>query len=186
MKLRCSHQIGSLIAMATAAFAILLAVAGRPASAFTRADADAAVNAYLKAFVRPDGTTAFIKGDQNGGDPGFWQEIERDRGDRGRQRPDARRLQNPGRRAAERVRKAHGVNWSNNIYNDDISWAAIAYTRGYQATGDASVPHHRQEQLRHDVRPRLGPRQGLPLLDDQEHQLQLLHRVSRPASPPTC
>ena len=42
----------------------------------TRANADAAVDAYLKAFVLPTGTTAFIKGDQNGGDPGFWQEVE--------------------------------------------------------------------------------------------------------------
>ena len=34
--------------------------------------------------------------------------------------------------------KAHGTDWSWNTYNDDICWAAIAYTRGYQATGNAA------------------------------------------------
>jgi len=135
MKLRCSRKPGKLIAVATAAFAILMA-ADRPASAVTRADADAAVNAYLQAFVRPNGTGSFIKGDQNGGDPGFWQEIEEiegieDANDRtgGAYKSQVAALLNG-------FSKAHGVLWSDNIYNDDISWAAIAYTRGYQATGN--------------------------------------------------
>jgi predicted alpha-1,6-mannanase (GH76 family) len=33
--------------------------------------------------------------------------------------------------------KQHGTNWSDNIYNDDCLWAAIAFARGGQATGDA-------------------------------------------------
>ncbi len=137
MKLRCSHGLGKLIVMATAASAILVAAA-RPASAFTGADADTAVNAYLKAFVAQDGATAFIKGDQNGGDPGFWQEIEQiegveDANDRtgGAYKTQVAALLNG-------FIKAHGADWSNNIYNDDISWAAIAYVRGYQATGNAA------------------------------------------------
>ena len=134
MKPRCSHQLGSLIVMATAAFAILVAVAGCPASAFTRADADTAVRAYLQAFVRQDGATAFIKGDQNGGHTGFWQEIEQVEGvedandrTRGAYKTQVSAL-------LDGFSKAHGVNWSYNIYNDDISWATIAYTRGYEAT----------------------------------------------------
>ena len=133
MKLRFSYKRGASIALAVAA---LLPAVAPPASAFTRADADAAVDAYLKAFVQSTGASAFIKGDQNGGDPGFWQEIEEiegieDANDRthGAYKSQVAALLNG-------FVKAHGTDWSNNIYNDDISWAAIAYTRGYQATGD--------------------------------------------------
>ena len=133
-----SREIGKLIAVATVVGTILLAAASRPAAAVTRADADTAVKAYLKAFVRPDGTSAFIKGDQNGGDPGFWQEIEEiegieDANDRsgGAYSTEVGALLNG-------FVKAHGTEWSSNIYNDDICWATIAYTRGYQATGNVA------------------------------------------------
>ena len=115
---------------------LLVAVADRPACAVTRADAT--VNAYLKAFVHPSGAGAFIQGDQNGGDPGFWQEIEEiegieDANDRtsGAYKTEVAALLNG-------FSKAHGSDWSDNIYNDDICWATIAYTRGYQATGNAT------------------------------------------------
>lgn len=138
MKLLCSGKFGKLIALAAAASALFLAAAARPASAFTRADADAAVNAYLKAFMRVDGTTAFIKGDQNGGDPGFWQEIEQVEGVE-----DANDRTNGAYKAQvaallDGFSKAHGTSWSDNIYNDDIAWGVIAYTRGYQATGNTA------------------------------------------------
>jgi len=133
-----SREIGKLIAVATVVGTILLAAASRPAAAVTRADADTAVKAYLKAFVRPNGTSAFIKGDQNGGDPGFWQEIEEiegieDANDRsgGAYSTEVGALLNG-------FVKAHGTEWSSNIYNDDICWATIAYTRGYQATGNVA------------------------------------------------
>ena len=133
-----SREIGKLIAVATVVGTILLAAASRPAAAVTRADADTAVKAYLKAFVRPNGTSAFIKGDQNGGDPGFWQEIEEiegieDANDRsgGAYKTEVGALLNG-------FVKAHGTEWSSNIYNDDICWATIAYTRGYQATGNVA------------------------------------------------
>ena len=137
MKRRCSLSIGNLVILGAALVALLLA-AGCPASAFTSADADTAVNAYLKAFVAANGTSAFIKGDQNGGDPGFWQEIEQvegveDANDRtdGLYKIQVAALLNG-------FSHVHGTNWSNNIYNDDISWAAIAYTRGYRATGNTA------------------------------------------------
>jgi predicted alpha-1,6-mannanase (GH76 family) len=136
MKLQCFRNIGKLIAMAAAATAIFIA-AGHPASAFTSTDADTAVNAYLKAFVRPNEPGSFIQGRQNGGDPGFWQEIEEiegieDANDRtnGAYKTQVAALLNG-------FSKAHGVLWSDNIYNDDLSWAVIAYTRGYQATGNS-------------------------------------------------
>ena len=132
MKLR---NLGPLLGAAAVTLGM---AAGRPASAFTKADADAAVNAYLKAFVRPHGATAFIKGDQKGGDPGFWQEIEEiegveDANDRthGAYQAQVAALLNG-------FSRAHGTNWSGNKYNDDICWATMAYTRGYQATGNAA------------------------------------------------
>ena len=105
---------------------------------FTRADADAAVDAYLKTFVASRGNSSFIKGDQNGGDPGFWQEIEEiegieDANDRtgGKYNKQVAALLNG-------FTRAHGIDWSNNEYNDDIAWAVIAFTRGYTATGNTT------------------------------------------------
>ena len=130
------YRLGKIIAMGIVASAVLLDAAARPASAIS--PADAAVNAYLQAFVRTTGTGAFIKGDQNGGDPGFWQEAEQiegieDANDRtgGAYKSQVAALLNG-------FIKAHGTDWSDNIYNDDISWAAIAYTRGYLATGNGT------------------------------------------------
>ncbi len=135
MKQICFSHLGKLIAI-TATVSALFAVTDRRACAFTSADADTAVNAYLKTFVRPTETGSFIKGDQNGGDPGFWQEIEQiegieDANDRtgGTYNTQVTALLNG-------FVKAHGSKWSDNIYNDDIAWAVIAYTRGYQATGN--------------------------------------------------
>jgi hypothetical protein len=133
MKLRSSRKGRLLIAVGGAALTLVVAA---PAYAFTRADADAAVDAYLKAFVRQTGTSAFIKGDQNGGDPGFWQEVEEIEGiedandrTRGVYKHQVAALLNG-------FARAHGTDWSGNSYNDDIAWATIAYTRGYLATGD--------------------------------------------------
>lgn len=138
MKLLGTHKTRRSIAAGIAAIVALLAIANSPASAFTSADADAAVNAYLKAFVPPNGAGSFIKGSQNGGDPGFWQEVEEiegieDANDRtgGAYKTQVAALLNG-------FSNTHGIDWSRNIYNDDISWATIAYTRGYQATGNVA------------------------------------------------
>ena len=138
MKLLCSDTFREMVAVATVVTTILLATAGHPAAAVTRADADTAVKAYLKAFVRPNGTSAFIKGDQNGGDPGFWQEIEEIEGiEDANDRSGGAYSTEVGALLSGFV-KAHGTEWSSNIYNDDICWATIAYTRGYQATGNVA------------------------------------------------
>jgi len=135
MTKRCSRTPGI---WAAATSALLLAATGQAAFATSNADADLAVNAYLKAFVRPNGGGSFIKGDENGGDPGFWQEVEEiegieDANDRsgGAYKAQVAELLNG-------FSKAHSTNWSDNIYNDDIAWAVIAYTRGYQATGNVA------------------------------------------------
>lgn len=135
MKQLSTSHLGKLMAVATATSAVLT-VTVRPAFAFTSADADTAVNAYLRAFVRSEGEDSFIKGKQDGGKTGFWQEIEQvegvlDANDRtgGAYKAQVIALLNG-------FLKTHGSNWSNNDFNDDIAWAVIAYTRGYQATGN--------------------------------------------------
>ena len=135
MKQNCSSHRGTPIAVATAASADL-AVTDRCASAFPADAADIAVNAYLKAFVRSEGEDSFIKGHQNGGETGFWQQIEQVEGieDANDRTGGAYKVQVTA--LLNGFIKAHGSNWSNNPYNDDIAWAIIAYTRGYQATGD--------------------------------------------------
>lgn len=134
MKLRFSCPLWRHFAAALAVSAVLLA-ADRPACAFTGADADTAVNAYLKVFAHPNGEGTFIAGNQKEGDPGFWQEIEEiegveDANDRtgGAYNAQVTALLNG-------FLQKHGVLWSYNKYNDDIAWATIAYTRGSQATG---------------------------------------------------
>ena len=116
------------------AFAADSVIATAPATAI----ADTAVDAYLKAFVRQDGETAFIKGDQNGGDPGFWQEIEEIEGIEDANDRSGGVYKNQVAALLNGFIVAHGNRWSKNIYNDDIAWAVIAYTRGYQATGNAA------------------------------------------------
>ncbi len=134
MKLNSSSHLQKLVAV-TIASSTLFAVTDR-AHAFTSADADTAVDAYLKNFVRSEGENSFIKGKQDGGNTGFWQEIEQvegieDANDRtgGAYKTQVTALLNG-------FIKEHGSNWSNNDFNDDISWAVIAYVRGYRATGD--------------------------------------------------
>ena len=114
----------------------VLAATGRCAFAFPAEASDIAVNAYLKAFVRTDGADAFIKGDQNGGETGFWQQVEQIEGIEDANERSGGAYKDQVIALLNGFTKAHGANWSNNIYNDDISWAVIAYTRGYQATGD--------------------------------------------------
>ena len=137
MKPACSSRLAKLIAViATASALFAVTDRDRRAHAFTSADADTAVNAYLKAFVRSEGGDSFIKGKQDGGRTGFWQEIEQiegieDANDRtgGAYKAQVTALLNG-------FIKAHGSDWSKNDFNDDIAWAVIAYVRGYQATGD--------------------------------------------------
>lgn len=115
----------------------VFAATDRAAFAFPAEAADTAVNAYLKAFVRTEGDNSFIKGDQNGGHTGFWQEIEQVEGieDANDRTNGAYKKQVSA--LLDGFTKAHGRDWSDNEYNDDIAWAVIAYVRGHTATGNA-------------------------------------------------
>ena len=112
-----------------------LLAAGRPSCAYTGADADTAINAYLKVFVRPQGAGAFIQGDQKGGDPGFWQEIEEIEGVEDANDRTGGAYQSQVSALLTGFIQKHGVLWSYNKYNDDIAWATIAFTRGSRGPG---------------------------------------------------
>jgi hypothetical protein len=116
----------------------LFAIAPRPASAFTSADADAAVDAYLKAFLIPVQNGSFLKGKETGGDPGFWQELEEIEGIEDANDRTAGRYNTEVSTLLYGFMGVHGRTWNDNIFNDDIAWGVIAYMRGYKATGDVN------------------------------------------------
>lgn len=135
MQQTCFSGIAKLTLIAATGFALCVGT-NHPASAFPAEAPDIAVGAYLKAFVSSEGDDSFIKGQQDGGKTGFWQEIEQVEG-----------IEDANERAQGAYKaqvvsllngfiKEHGNNWANNDFNDDIAWAVIAYVRGYQATGD--------------------------------------------------
>jgi hypothetical protein len=137
MNMRYCTGLCKLIAVGVLAVGIVVST-GRPASAFTSADADTAVSAYITAFVRSNEDRAFIKADENGGDPGFWQEIENIEGIEDANDRSHGALDNQVSALLNGFVRAHGDDWSWNGFNDDLSWATIAFTRGYEATGNTT------------------------------------------------
>jgi predicted alpha-1,6-mannanase (GH76 family) len=97
------------------------------ASAFTSDDAVTIVNAYNNAFL------------VNGYYPGWWtgaEEIEMAE-DCYDNSPTAAR-QTIVSNACVQFISHQGSSWTYNEYNDDISWAVIAFARGYQITGNTT------------------------------------------------
>ena len=135
MKYLSPSHLGGLFVLTTATFGVL-AVNDRCAFAFPADAPDIAVNAYLKAFVTTEGAGSFIKSDQNGGRTGFWQEIEQVEGIEDANARSGGAYKEQVVALLNGFTKRHGKSWSNNDFNDDIAWAVIAYTRGYQATGN--------------------------------------------------
>lgn len=135
MNFSTAQQLKKLL-VAGFALSALTGWAPKSASAFTQADADAAVDAYLRAYLVPVQNGSFLKGRQSGGDPGFWQELESIEG-----------IEDANERTGGAQNKevstllygfigVHGELWDDNIYNDDIAWGVIAYVRGYQQLGN--------------------------------------------------
>jgi hypothetical protein len=109
-----------------AGLAILLA-GGAAASAFTASDADTIFTAYNNAFLT------------NGGYPGWWtgaEEIEMAE-DAYENTPTAAR-QTIVSNACNGFISNQGSSWTYNAYNDDISWATIAFARAYLITGNTN------------------------------------------------
>ena len=177
MKQNCSSQFGKLIAVTTAACTIS-AVTGRCAHAFTSADADIAVNAYLKAFVTTEGGESFIKGKQDGGKTGFWQEIEQVEGIEDANDRSGGAYKDQITALLNGFVKRHGSNWSNNDFKRRHRVGGHRLYARLSSDRRQKVPRHRTKQLRYDVRPRLGPGQRCAVLENQQCQLQLLRRVS--------
>ncbi|RYG70275.1 hypothetical protein EON80_08265, partial [bacterium] len=128
MKLSKASRLKTLLVPAL--FLSAFTSATKPAAAFTPADADTAIDAYLKAFLIPVQNGSFLKGSQNGGDPGFWQEVEmiegvEDANDRTKGAYDTE-----VKTLLYGFIGTHGDLWNDNIYNDDIAWGVIAYMRG--------------------------------------------------------
>jgi predicted alpha-1,6-mannanase (GH76 family) len=123
-------------------FCSVIALAGGlTASAFNATDADIIFTSYNNAFYATNSSANnYYKLDNGSGtSPGWWtfaEEIEmaEDNYDR------------TGSSAARNVVTAlcngfitqNGTLWTGNNFNDDISWASIAFARAYQATGNTN------------------------------------------------
>src|SRR4051794_9632908 len=111
---------------------LIVMCGGVAASAFTVADANTGFTAYNNAFL--------VGGYYNG----WWtgaEEIEMAEDAYGNSPTSAR--QTIVSNACNQFISHHGSNWTVaggnfNNFNDDISWAVIAYARGYQITGSTT------------------------------------------------
>ncbi len=121
------------------AVSALSLAAALPLHASTTVDADTLTNAYNSAFFSLSGSNGSYANDTTGGGMGFWtgaEEIEMledayDRSNSSTYKTMITELINGF------VAK-NGSNWSGNKFNDDILWAVIACSRGYQITGNTT------------------------------------------------
>jgi hypothetical protein len=120
--------------------AILILAGGLSARAFTNANADTMMNAFNTAYYQPFGSgLAHYKDNQTGGVSYFWTQAEM-----------IETLEDAYDRTGSATYKSqisallngfssdNGTNWSGNNFNDDITWACLAYLRGYQITGNTT------------------------------------------------
>jgi len=118
----------------------LIMLTGGVASAFTGTDADTIFNSYNKAFYVANGGNAYYKQDTGSGtSPGWWtfaEEIEM-------AEDDYVRTESAGTKALVTALcngfiSSNGSDWTYDAYNDDITWAVIAFSRAYQITGNVT------------------------------------------------
>ena len=114
-----------------------LLVAGGRAAAYTASDAGSLRDAYVRAFYAGDDHAGWFKKTQTNGVADFWEEAEEIETfiDLYETNPRPADQALVGRLLEGFVVK-QGTNWSENIYNDDLMWAAIAFARGSQVTGN--------------------------------------------------
>lgn len=106
--------------------------------AFWPTDADNIFNSYNNAFY-VGGSNAYYKADTGGGRADFWKQAEEIE----MVLDSYQRTGNTGTRdmvtALCNGFVAHnGTSWTWNMFNDDIAWAVIAFTRAHQITGNTS------------------------------------------------
>ncbi|MGC8743514.1 MAG: glycoside hydrolase family 76 protein [Verrucomicrobiia bacterium] len=125
-----SRYIYGLIAILS--FCIAFSAAG-----FTAADADAILNAHIKAFYREKDGHAWFLESTDGGKVSFWMRAEQME-----MILDAyERTKNPRMLSLftnlfRGFIADHGRTWERNEYNDDIMWMVIACARGYLLSGN--------------------------------------------------
>jgi len=110
---------------------------GISASAFTTNDVNSMVDSYCKAFYAVQGANGYFKNEQTGGAADFWKSAEEIETilDAYEWTSNAA-CKTMITSLLNGFSKTNGASWSDNIYNDDCMWAAIAYARGFLDTGD--------------------------------------------------
>ena len=118
----------------------VIVLTGGVASAFTASDADTIFNSYNNAFYVSSGGNAYYKLDTGSGTgPGWWtfaEEIEMAEDSYDRTGSSATR--NLVTALCNAFIAQNGKLWTYDSYNDDITWAVIAFARAYQATGNTN------------------------------------------------
>jgi hypothetical protein len=119
---------------------LLLLAGGIPASAFTATDADTIFNSYNTAFYVTNSGNAYYKTDNGSGTgPGWWtfaEEIEM--AEDCYARSGSAGFSNVVSTLCNGFIAENGSSWTYDDYNDDITWAVLAFSRGYLATGNAT------------------------------------------------
>ena len=116
---------------------VLLLFSGHTARAFSSRDVDTVFSAYNSAFYRQNGTNGFFKNSQTDGNPAyFWSQAETIECviDAYEWTTNAT-AKNMITNLLNGFLKNNGSSWTENIYNDDIMWAVMAFARGGQHTG---------------------------------------------------
>lgn len=120
------------------AFGILSFSFASSAFAFWPADATTIFNSYNNAFY-VGGSNAYYKNDTTGGRSGFWsqaEEIEMVLDSYARTGSTGTR--DIASALCNGFLAQNGTDWTWNIFNDDIAWAVIAFSRTYQITGNTT------------------------------------------------
>ena len=120
--------------------AILILAGGFPARAFTTANADTMINSFNTAYYQTFGSgLAHYKDNQTGGVSYFWTQAEMiEMIEDAYDRTGNATYKNQITALLNGFSSDNGTSWSGNIYNDDVTWACLAYLRGYQITGNAT------------------------------------------------
>ena len=116
----------------------LILLTGGVAAAFTGTDADSIFNSFNTAFYVANSGNAYYKGDTSSGSgQGWWtfaEEIEMAEDDF--DRTGSSSTKNVVTALCNGFINSNGSDWTYDSYNDDMTWAVIAFSRAYQIAGN--------------------------------------------------
>lgn len=120
--------------------AIFLLAGNFSAQAFTSANADTIFNYFNRAYYQSFGNgLAHYADTQTGGVSYFWTQAEMiETFEDAYNRSPNSQWQGNISSLLNGFSSDNGTNWSSNNYNDDVTWACLAYLRGYQITGNTT------------------------------------------------